>query len=102
MQQWWEAGIYENEYLCEGGIWKIKILNYNVVFFGTFEEGWAAWNNYDIGCITTTYPDDPIGADKLFAPAPGRWPETPVIPFHYRHPVTGKRWKPVPGPKGKK
>jgi hypothetical protein len=102
MQQWWEAGIYENEYVREKGVWKIKVLNYNVVFFGTFEEGWAAWKNYDVGCINTTYPDDPTGADELFSRPPGRWPETPVIPFHYLHPVTGKPWKPAPKPKGKK
>ena len=102
VQQWWEGGIYENEYVCEDGVWKIKVLNYNVVFFGTFEEGWAAWNKYDVGCINTTYPDDPKGADELFTQTPGRWPKTPVIPFHYLHPVTGKKWKPIPRPKGKK
>jgi hypothetical protein len=21
------------------------------------------------------------------------WPETPVVPFHYPHPVTGKFWQ---------
>jgi hypothetical protein len=23
---------------------------------------------------------------------PKVWPETRVVPFHYAHPVTGKRW----------
>ena len=95
MQQWWEGGIYENEYVCEDGLWKIRILNYNVVFFGDFENGWAAWERTEIGRITTTWPEDPIGADELISPSPGRWPMTPVIPFHYKHPVSGKKWKPA-------
>src|SRR5690242_8817547 len=26
--QFWEAGIYENEYIKEGGLWKFKVFNY--------------------------------------------------------------------------
>jgi hypothetical protein len=28
--QFWEGGVYENTYVKENGVWKIKILNYNL------------------------------------------------------------------------
>jgi hypothetical protein len=93
LQQWWEGGVYENEYVREDGIWKIRLLDYNVTYWGEYDKGWAGWDKHEIGRITTTWPEDPAGADELISPAPGRWPMTPVIPFHYRHPVTGKKWK---------
>jgi hypothetical protein len=51
--QFWEAGIYENEYSKRDGTWRIQVFN--------------------------------------LRPAPATWPETLVMPFHYAHPVTGKR-----------
>ncbi len=91
LQQWWEGGIYENEYVRRDGIWKIKVLDYNLVFHATFEQGWAHWERRDFNA-RTTYPENPIGPDELI---PGRasWPDTPVVPFHYPHPVTGAPWK---------
>ena len=88
-QQWWEAGVYENEYMKEDGTWKIKLLNYNLQWQCTYEEGWA-----NSGLISTnspkTYPEDPVGPDELHAVPPKIWPETYCVPFHYPHPVTGK------------
>src|SRR5262249_30208768 len=37
---WWEGGIYENEYVRESGIWKIKALRYYPFWHGSFAEGW--------------------------------------------------------------
>ena len=88
-RQWWEAGVYENEYVREDGIWKIKFLNYNLHWQATFEDGWA---NSDVISINspTTYPEDPLGPDELHGTPPKLWPETYCVPFHYSHPVTGK------------
>lgn len=88
-RQWWEAGVYENEYVKEEGIWKIAFLNYNLHWQGTFEEGWA---NTDVISSNSpvTYPQDPLGPDKLHAQPPKIWPQTYCVPFHYAHPVTGK------------
>src|SRR5207248_8415221 len=38
----------------------------------------------------TLYPQDPVGPDELMNPQPRLWPATDTVPFHYRHPVTGK------------
>jgi hypothetical protein len=40
-RQWWEGGIYENEYVKEDGKWRILVLNYHPLWHATFEEGWA-------------------------------------------------------------
>lgn len=90
--QFWEAGIYENEYSKRDGVWRIQVFNYRVVYQANYEQGWAhsprtplVVSNYkDI------YPRSPRGPDEL-RPVPATWPETFVMPFHYAHPVTGKR-----------
>ena len=46
---------------------------------------------------SVTYPEDPYGPDELLENAPRLWPETTTLPFHYRHPVTGKEFVPTPG-----
>jgi len=93
--QWWEGGIYENEYVRENGVWKIKVCNYNVVYHGMFDKGWAHTPVRFVQFFTETYPKNPAGPDTLIEPKPVIWPETSVVPFHYEHPVTGKRWQPT-------
>jgi hypothetical protein len=89
--QFWEAGIYENEYVKDGGVWKIKLFNYRVVYQARYEEGWAHASTDPLMVVnyTKTYPEDPRGPDEI-KPAPPRWPNTFLMPFHYPHPVTGK------------
>jgi hypothetical protein len=90
--QWWEGGIYENEYVREGNIWKLKVLNYNALWHADYAKGWSYTKPNYIPPFLKTYPEDPKGPDKLMAKRI-LWPETDVIPFHYEHPVTGKPWK---------
>ncbi|HSD74664.1 MAG TPA: nuclear transport factor 2 family protein [Steroidobacteraceae bacterium] len=93
-RQWWEGGIYENEYVNEGGVWKIKVLNYRPVWHATFEKGWAYTPPEYVKFFSETYPKDPAGPDELITnPKPVLWPDTDVVPFHYPHPVTGRWWK---------
>ena len=39
--QFFEAGLYENEYVCEAGIWKIKRLDYMMQWQADYEKGWS-------------------------------------------------------------
>jgi hypothetical protein len=91
--QCWEAGIYENLYVKERGVWKIQRLNYNMLWQADYEPGWAK-SGVHLPPIGKTFPENPIGPDELFDTVPKVWPETRVVPFHYAHPVTGKPWKP--------
>ena len=89
-QQWFEGGIYENEYVREGGIWKLKVLNYHCLYHALYEKGWAYTPAEVTPPFTRIFPEDPIGPDALIEPMPALWPQTAVVPFHYPHPVTGK------------
>jgi hypothetical protein len=91
-KQFWEAGIYENEYIKENGVWKIKLLNYSMLWQANYAEGWAH-SDVRLPTITKTYPEDPHGPDDLVSTVQTSWPETRVVPFHYPHPVTGKFWQ---------
>lgn len=91
--QWWEGGIYENKFVREEGVWKIQVLDYRAIYHGLFEKGWAHTPAKFIPFFTDVYPHDPVGPDALTDPKPVLWPDTDVVPFHYVHPVTGKRWR---------
>lgn len=91
-EQCWEGGIYENLYVKDRGVWKIKRLNYNMLWQADYEPGWAK-SGVHLPPITKTFPEDPHGPDELTSDVPKVWPETRVVPFHYAHPVTGKVWK---------
>ena len=39
-EMFWEGGIYENQYVKENGVWKIKLLNYNMLWQADYEGGW--------------------------------------------------------------
>lgn len=87
---WWEGGIYENSYVKENGIWKIKILNYRPLWHAEYDKGWAYTKPNYVAPPEKTYPENPTGPDELIDPPPLIWPDTVIVPFHYMNPVTGK------------
>jgi hypothetical protein len=93
-RQWWEGGIYENQYVKIDGRWRIKLLNYRPVFHATFENGWAYTKPQFVPFYTEDdlYPDNPLGPDAIDDSAV-LWPETDVVPFHYGHPITDAPWQ---------
>jgi hypothetical protein len=87
----WEAGVYENTYLKEDGVWKIGVLNYNVFFYAPYAQGWGKVKpGYAVPPFAKTFPEDPHGPDELIARRASFWPENELVPYHYLHPVTGK------------
>ena len=89
-RQWWEAGVYENEYVKEVGVWKIKVLNYNLTLQADYETGWAN-HRPSVGGFREDIPGRSGRPGRNFRRCPrAAWPHTFVIPFHYPHPVTGK------------
>jgi len=87
----WEAGVYENTYLKEGGVWKIGVLNYNVFYYAPYDKGWGRTDpGYAVPAFSKIFPEDPNGPDELTSRRASFWPENEVVPFHYLHPVTGK------------
>ncbi len=90
-ESFWEAGVHENEYVLEDGVWKIALFNYRLAFQAPYEGGWARSPDAPIMITpwTGTYPQVPNGPDELRA-QPVQWPKATFMPFHYQHPVTGK------------
>jgi len=77
------AGVYEQEFVKEDGIWKIKKFKYVHYFMVQFED-LKVRPNY------SRWPDKENPAD-----APTTWyhpfPEGGVMPFHFTNPVTGEK-----------
>jgi carotenoid cleavage dioxygenase len=91
--QFWEGGIYENTYIKENGVWKFKVFNYNLVWQAEYDKGWAhsELKLLMVSPFTKTYPENPRGPDLLKTEPFQFWPNTFIVPFHYPHPVTGKK-----------
>lgn len=88
-RQWWEGGLYENEYIKENGAWKLFRYRYFPFWHAEHEKGWSHTKKNYVPWPTVTYPEDPLGPDEIFEQKM-LWPDTRVVPFHYPHPVTGK------------
>jgi hypothetical protein len=89
--QWWEGGLYENVYVKQDGVWKIKVLIPKMVYIGEYEHGWAYTKPQMFPSAAKTYPEDPLGPDELTKEKQVLWPDVDILPFHYPHPVTGKQ-----------
>lgn len=88
-RQWFEGGLYENEYVKDNGVWKIKRLYYAPQWHADFETGWAHTRPHYVAFFTKTVAEDPLGPDEL-DPNVWLWPDHKVFAFHCPHPVTGK------------
>lgn len=88
--QFWEAGVYENDYVREDGVWKIKRLDYVLQWQSDYEHGWA-YQEAHLQPATVCYPENPIGPDYILPEKRPVWPGHQAVQTHYPHPVTGKR-----------
>jgi hypothetical protein len=80
----WMGGIYENEYVEEGGIWKLKRDQVFNTYFINYAEGWK--NNQPRqppGISADNPPDSP--PTIIFEMYPAAF----LPPYHYVNPVTG-------------
>ncbi|SPO01607.1 uncharacterized protein DNG_04280 [Cephalotrichum gorgonifer] len=90
--QWFEGGLYTNEFIKEAdGTWRIWRLRYVPFWHGDVEHGWAYKVAGFVPFMSKTFPEDPLGPDMVLAEDQRMmWPDTRVVPFHYNHPVTGE------------
>jgi hypothetical protein len=81
--QWGEA-IYENDYVKENGVWKIKKLHAYFTYYVSYYKGWDQGGDPPPGPLADLPPDEPTTQTyKLY-------PDVYVPPYHYKNPVTGK------------
>src|SRR5207244_12406100 len=89
----WQEGIFENEYVKQAGIWKIRSLHFYPRIITDYEKGWAADAKPAPGSSKGFPPDRP--PTELFQ----IYPKVYYPQFHYPNPVTGH---PVQYPAGVK
>lgn len=84
-------GVYENQYVKERGVWKIKSLQFFTTFGADYDKGWAT------SAIAAPTPNDKIPPDGQPTVIYQNYPTYYVPPFHYPNPVTGKpvQYKPA-------
>jgi hypothetical protein len=81
------SGIYTCEYIKEGGVWKIQKLKWNPIYMVSPAQGWVKAER--IAAIDTEQPRKSAAPDKP-REIDTRYPSGYIVPFHYKHPVTGK------------
>lgn len=80
-------GVYECEYVKEDGKWKFLKLRWSKIFTAEPGKGWV--NPERIAPIGSEKMDPPFEADLPRKFDTG-YPSGYILPFHYKHPVTGK------------
>jgi hypothetical protein len=82
-EAFWGEGPYENEYVKDDGVWKIKTLHWYQALYVPYEGGWQT-NRDPTGAkfVSATLPPDrpPTVEYKT-------WPDTYVPPFSFPNPV---------------
>jgi len=84
----WTDGIYENTYVREGGVWKIKALRLYVNFVAPYERGWARLAPGE--GVTQSQASKDFPPDRPPSSSPAPFPEPQIPPFQAPNPVTGR------------
>lgn len=79
----WGEGPYENEYVKEGGVWKIKTLHWYQALYVPYAGGWQNQPDPTLGKRVSAKlpPDRPPSVEYK------TWPDTYVPPFSFPNPV---------------
>ena len=80
----WSEGTYENTYVREGGIWKIKSLKFHYNMSTPYNEGWGK------AAVPVPMPSKDLPPDRPATSKYESYPKATLEPFHYPNPVTGK------------
>ncbi len=83
----WGEGVYENEYVKENGVWKIRKLQWFANFVAPYEGG---WRNADPKAIEAFALGRGVTSDRPPSVAYDPFPGVFVPPFHYPNPVSGQ------------
>ena len=83
----WGEGPYENTYVKDNGIWKIKSTHWYETLMVPYAGGWAAeredLNNGKF--VSASVPQDAPPTEQYEV-----WPGAYLPPYHYKNPVTGQ------------
>jgi hypothetical protein len=74
----WGSGVYENEYVKQDGVWKIRRLHLYLRFYSPYEGGWT----HATAPLNARYGRSTAAADAPSSPY-GTWPVRFPAPMHY-------------------
>jgi hypothetical protein len=80
----WEQGTYENEFVKQGGVWKLKAVRYFPRLSTDYDKGWANDAKPSPG-VSKEFPPD-----RKPTQAYQSYPALSYVALHYVNPVTGK------------
>jgi hypothetical protein len=83
-QSQWSEGIYENSFVKQDGVWKLKSLHFYPTFISDYDKGWGKDAQPAPVASKELPPDrEPTEIYEIY-------PKAHIPPFHYRNPVTGQ------------
>jgi len=86
----WAVGLYENDYVKEGGVWKIAKLHFYLTAKTDYDLGFAKYALQMEGPSAVLPPDQP--PTEVYR----AFPHAYLPAFSYDHPVTGQSLKQLP------
>jgi hypothetical protein len=93
----WGAGVYENEYVNDGGVWRISKLHYYVAMWADYDKGWVE------GPLPMDGPSAKLPPDRPPTEVYKSLPTAHFVPYHYSHPVKdGRPILPIDVPRGQR
>jgi hypothetical protein len=81
----WGEAVYENEYVRVDGLWRIAALHGYITFYSEYDKGWDKGGVALLRNLDGLQPDAPPSVEYE------AYPKAFIPPFHYDHPITGKR-----------
>jgi hypothetical protein len=82
----WGDGIFENEYVKENGVWKIRAAHFYPNFVAPYKGGWVALQPVTGDWKSAVAKSLPADRPPTVTYKP--YPDLFTPPFHYKNPVT--------------
>ena len=78
----WEIGTYENEFIKENGVWKIKTVYYYQEMNTDYDQGWARYSKA-APAASKEFPPDRSSTQRVES-----YPKIQYVAFHFANPIT--------------
>jgi hypothetical protein len=75
----WGSGVYENEYVKQDGVWKIRRLHLYLRFYAPYEGGWTRTT----AALNARYGKSTATADRAPSERYETWPTRFIAPMHF-------------------
>jgi hypothetical protein len=80
----WAGGIYENVYVKQNGVWRIRALRFSPTFITDYDKGWGKDAQSPAGPSRSLPPDRPPGEAYQI------YPKAHIVRFSFTNPATGR------------